>query len=176
VATIVSAVAATAVLVFGGGWVWDQIAKPKLVYRTLPTYKVGTQNFSGVVVENRGPEAAHGMRVKIADLGATIQELSVESEETPTTEDGGKGTGRLTLWLDRFLGGSAMTIYMITDQPVLLGSKMSIIAEEGRGVPVSEGSEAPPVYFVALGASILAVVASVVTNLVSYMLQRRRPT
>jgi hypothetical protein len=140
VAQWASVLVALVVMVFGGGWLWNDSRKPKLVYRTLPTYAVGTQNFAGMVVENRGQNAAHRMRVKVADLGATIQELSIQSEETPTTEDGGKGTEGLTVWLDRFLGGSAMTLYMITDHPVSLSGKVTIMAEECRGVPASEAS------------------------------------
>ncbi|HUW95414.1 MAG TPA: hypothetical protein VMW58_06470 [Anaerolineae bacterium] len=134
---------------------------PDVVYAVLPTYGIEGQSFGGVVVDNRGKATAHDVRISLGRLGTTIEQTSVQSEESWRQEGGGSGEATLVIWLDRMARGSSVTVYMLTEEVPQLDDG-AITTEEGPGHVAggpSIAALAPPV---ALGSVVGGLVASAV--------------
>lgn len=138
VAKIVSAVVGIALLFLGGGWFYEVWHASDLVHSVLPTYEVGDQAFSGVVVENRGRATAHNVRISIANLGSTIDSIEVETSEPFQIEDGGRDKDRVTVFTDRLVSGASVTIYMLTGIPTSTGKEVTVTSDEGPGSSIGE--------------------------------------
>lgn len=138
VAKIVTAVVGIAILLLGGGWFYEVWHAPDLVYSVLPTYEVGGQAFSGVVVENRGRATAHNVRISIANLGSTIDSIEVETSEPFQIEDGGRNKDRVTVFTDRLVSGASVTIYMLTGIPTSTGKEVTVTSDQGPAASTGE--------------------------------------
>ena len=136
IAKIVMALVAVVTVVFGPGLLQTLYSGiPHVECRVLPIRNIGGQSFSGLVIENWGPAAAHSVVIKARDLGEIIQAIEFTSEDLLSLAEGGEGTEEFTLTLDRLSRGSSVSVYLVTDRPVLLEGRISVTFEEGRARP-----------------------------------------
>lgn len=148
--------------IFGSGFLYQNLVNvPDVVYTILPTYELGGQSFGGLVVENRGRATGHDVRISLGDLGTSIVQHSVQSDERWIQEEGGAGESTLVLWLDRMITGSSVTVYLLTQEVARLDG-LAVITEEGRVHLATGQSIASLGAPVALGALFGGLVASVV--------------
>jgi uncharacterized oligopeptide transporter (OPT) family protein len=131
-----SLVVAVCVLAFGVVIFWNEFWNvPRLVYGVLPTYVVKDQHVNGLVVENRGHETAHKVLIRVTDLDQPIESYTIKTNEQITAKEGDEHN--ISVWLDRIVPGSSVTLYVPTAQPVSLDKNLSITSEEGLAVPAS---------------------------------------
>jgi hypothetical protein len=123
-------------LLFGSGvfyFAYESFVNvPDVVYAVLPTYELEGLSFSGLVVENRGKATAHDVRMSLGRLGTTIEQTSVQSQESWRQEGGGAGEATLAIWLDRMTTGSSVTVYLLTEKAPQLDG-LAVTTEEGPG-------------------------------------------
>lgn len=177
-AKIVAVLVSVITFTLGGGFLWNHVWHvPNLVYTILPSYEVGGQSFSGLVIENRGRDTAHDVLIKIFDLDTEIEALRIESDELATIREGGQGTRGVTIWLDRITDGSSVMVYILTKPGVALEGHISITAEEGRAVPISAKQASSRFASILLVAAISAfILASVGISVFSINYLRDRET
>ena len=137
VAKIVAAFVAVVVALVGSGFVWNELWHiPDLRYTVLPTYEVGGQHFSGLILENRGRAAASGVLLKTSGLDAPIEALEIQSDELFAVREGGEGEVDVAVWLDRLTRGASITLYLLTSEDVEVEDSLSIMADNGPAKPV----------------------------------------
>lgn len=119
---LVTIIVSVSILVLGGGFVWNEVIKRKvLTYTVLPTYDLGDESFSGLVVENPGRVTLTEIEVIVSDLDSTIEKLNIPGlHETMNIERGGLGENELTITMPRLSGGSSLAIYIVTAESVTL--------------------------------------------------------
>ena len=132
---------------------------PDVVYAVLPTYELEDQSFSGLVVENTGRATAHEVRISLGDLRTTIEQASVQSEESWRQEGGGSGEATFVIWLDRMTRGSSVTIYLLTEGAPLLVD-VDVRTDEGPGHAAGGQSIAALALPALLGAVLGGLLAS----------------
>lgn len=160
-AKIITVLVSIVAFLLGSGFFWNHVwSIPNLVYTILPSYGVGGRSFGGFVVENRGRAAAHGVLIKVIDLGANIEALEIKSDEAVVLQKGGQGAQTIEVWLDRIVPRSSLTIYVLTNQDISLEDHISITAEEGRGVPASSEDPGSRTTFIFLVTALVAFVLS----------------
>jgi len=165
-----SLVVCICVLVCGGVIFWTEFwHAPKLVYTVLPTYDFQGQSVNGLMVENRGREAAHKVVIRVADLDEPIETFRIKTNE----ELAGKGADErnITVWLDRMVPGSFVTFYIPSEQAVALERHLSVTAEEGRAVSASSEEELNSILALAL-VGVIIVFLMIIGGIIGWMLAR----
>jgi hypothetical protein len=133
IAAVLSAAIAFASLVFGGGIVFQQLINvPHLEYAALPPYELADSSLVGVTLENRGRATAHDVLMRVSLSGSPVQQYSVSSLDPSRVVDGGQGAQFLLVSLDRMVGGSSATTYILTSKNGSLDS-VTVTSEEGQG-------------------------------------------
>jgi hypothetical protein len=128
------------VLVLGAVLFWTEFWHvPKLVYTVLPTYDLKGQSIHGLLVENRGREAAHEVVIRVTDLDQPIETFRIKTNEALAGQEADERN--IAVRLDRMVPGSFVTLYVPTQQAVDLERYLSITADEGRAVPASSQEE-----------------------------------
>jgi hypothetical protein len=149
-------------LLFGGGFIYNHWYNvPDLTYTVLPTYQLEGLSFAGLVVENRGRVTAHDVLINSGDLQTNIQQYSVDSEELWRQQAGGTTARNLVLRLDRMASGSALTVYLLTDDLAHL-ERLGVTAEEGPG---HAAADRPPSQLSLLSILLVLLTALVIAAL-----------
>ena len=137
VVAVFGVLVALAVLVFGGGIVYDHfIDVPRIRYAVLPAYQMEDSSLTGIVLKNTGSATAHEVLMRVAVAGSSIDEYSIQTSELWTAVEGGEGDSLLAVWLDRLPSGSSVTAYLMTSKQGELDT-VSVTADEGAGREVS---------------------------------------
>jgi len=135
-ARIVGAGIAIIVFLLGSGFFYTEVWNaPVLSYTILPTYDLGSQAFSGVIVENRGRVVLTDVQVIIDDLDAPIEALNIPGPHEPANvEAGGEGERNLRIVAERLSTEASLPIYLLTGGPVELSEDTLLVAaNETRG-------------------------------------------
>ena len=118
IGTIVALLALLGLGFFFQNEVWQ---KKSLTYTILPSYDLGEQAFSGLVIENRGRVPLTDVQIIINDLEAPIQALRMPGAHEPANiVDGGEGQNQIRIELPRFSKGGSLPIYLVTNGVVNL--------------------------------------------------------
>ncbi len=137
--TIAGAIIALAGLILGGGFFYNEIWLSKVLsYTVLPTYDVGNQAFTGLVIENRGRVNLTDVEIILADLDAPIQAMNMPGAHEPAQIiSGGIGENKATIQMPRLSQGASLSIYMLTGGPIRLQPNNSffISSKETVGIP-----------------------------------------
>lgn len=158
------------VFVIGATVFWTEFWNvPKLVYTVLPTYVVRDQTVNGLVVENRGQAAAHKVLIRVVDLDQPIETFTIKTNEAITSKEGDERN--ITVWLDRIVPGSSVTLYIPTRQAVALENYLSLTAEEGQAIPASSQEETSSMLVLGL-VGILALFLLVIGGILGWILAR----
>jgi hypothetical protein len=157
-------IACSAILIWNEFW-----HVPKLVYTVLPTYVVKEQSVNGLVVENRGRQAAHQVLIRVANLDEPIQTFTIKTGELITAKEGDERN--IIVRLERIVPGSAVTIYLPTEQPVSLEKYLTVTAEEGAAVPASSQETLNTALALGLVAAV-AVLLLIIGGSVGWVLAR----
>ena len=167
---VISLLVSVCVLVIGGAVFWNEIWNiPKLVYTVLPTYVVRDQTVNGVVVENRGQAAAHKVQIRVVDLEEPIQTFTIKTNEAITDKQGDERN--ITVWLDRIVPGSSVTLYIPTDRAGTLKDYFAVTAEEGRAVSASSQEELNSLLVLGL-VGVLALFLMIIGGVIGWILAR----
>ncbi len=101
---------------------WSKPAESGVCYTILPPYEIpGLIVVTGLLVENRGPDAAHNVRINISYEGtqvAMIHHMQVVSDEAYVLRGGGEQHRFATIRLRQMLPGSKLFVYMATSDTV----------------------------------------------------------
>ncbi len=101
---------------------WSKPAESELRYTILPPYEIpGLIVVTGLLVENRGAEPAHNVRVNISyeDTSvAMIHHMQVVSDEDYVLRGGGEQYRFATIRLRQMSPGSKLFVYMATADTV----------------------------------------------------------
>jgi len=171
-APVLSVVVSVVVLLLGGGFFYSHWWNvPDLAYTILPTYALENQSFGGIVVENRGRATAHEVSIRLQDLGSAIDEYEIQSDEPCTVKEGGRGDTELTLWLERMVAGSSVSIYLLTSGPNRFDN-MAVTAEEGAARVASARSESSTISYIIVPV-LVGFALAVLSRFVSTVLDRR---
>jgi hypothetical protein len=154
-AAIVSAIVALGVLLLGGGFFYNEIWLSKiLTYTILPTYDLGKQAFTGLIIENRGRVNLTNIDVILSDLGAPIQALNMPGAHEPAQiVDGGIGKEKIYIKMPRLSRGTSLAIYMLTSGPVSLQEKKNFLVSSNETVGTISTEEG--------GKSLIGIIASI---------------
>jgi hypothetical protein len=153
----------------GGGFFYNEIWKSKvLTYTALPTYDLGDQVFSGLVIENRGRVPLTELEIIISNLDSDIDKLNIPGpHETLLVASGGEGANELFITMPRLSSGVSVAIYMLTSDNIHLeeGKTFQVTSKETVGEPIGETTTATPIsIFVA--SFILWIISIVLTIIV----------
>jgi hypothetical protein len=158
------------VLVFGAVLFWTEFWHvPKLVYTVLPTYDLKGQSVNGLLVENRGREAAHQVVIRVTDLDQPIDTFRIKTNESLAGQEADEQN--IALWLDRMVPGSFVTLYVPTEAAVDLDEYLSITAEEGRAVPAASQEEVNSILVLAV-VGVIILFLMVIGGLIGWVLGR----
>ncbi len=128
--------------IFGGGWFYNHVYNaPVLSYTILQNYDLGTQYFSGLVIENRGRVQLTNIDVTIANLQYPIQSLNLPGLNPGLSiATGGVGNNNVGLINKRLFPGESFSIYLVTGDSISLeeSSTFTIFSEEVKGTPSQE--------------------------------------
>ena len=98
----VSLVLAVTIFTCGAAIFWSEFWQvPRLVYTVLPTYVIKDQNVNGLVVENRGKEAAHKVLIRVVELDEPIETFTIKTTEAITDQQADERN--ITVWLERIV-------------------------------------------------------------------------
>jgi uncharacterized cupin superfamily protein len=165
-----SLVVAMCVLAVGGVLFWTEFWHvPKLVYTVLPTYDYRGQSVNGLMVENRGREAAHQVVIRVVDLEEPIETFRIKTNEQLSGQEADEQN--ISVWLDRMVPGSFVTLYIPTEQAVALEGYLSITAEEGRAVSALSQEELNSAMALAL-VGVIIVFLMIIGGVIGWMLAR----
>ena len=105
-----------------GSFIYNEVwQKKSLTYTILPSYDLGEQAFSGLVIENRGRVPLTDVQIIITDLEAPIQALRMPGAHEPANiVDGGEGQNQVRIELPRFSKEGSLPIYLMTNGVVNL--------------------------------------------------------
>ncbi len=157
-AGIIGAVFGLLTLLGVGTFLYNEVWQSKvLTYTILPTYDLGTQAFTGLVIENRGRVPLTEVNIILSDLEAPIQALYMPSAHEPVQMvSGGVGEKEVFLEMRRLSTGASLSIYLLTSAPIALEEKQTFLVSSSETAGVSSGSEGNVTVFM-LGALISAV-------------------
>ena len=136
---IIGTVITIAGFFLGGGFVYNEVWKSKvLTYTVLPTYDVGGQVFSGLVIENRGRVPLTDVQTILTDLEAPIESLKMPGPHEPAQKvSGGEGQTELLIKMPRLSSGAPpLSIYILTSDTVKLdvGKTFFVSSKEVSGI------------------------------------------
>lgn len=161
---VISIVIGLAGLMLGGGFFYNEVWKSKvLTYTMLPTYDVGSQSFSGLVIENRGRVPLTDVQIILSDLEAPIESLNMPGPHEPAQViSGGEGQTELFIKMPRLSSEAPpLSIYILTSDTLTLeeGKTFFVSSKEVAGTPSEK--EPPTAYYVITSAvaSIIVVVS-----------------
>ena len=137
-ARILGAIIALAILVLGGGFFYNEIWLSKeLVFTILPTYDLGEQAFSGLVIENRGRVPLTDVQAILSQLEAPIEAINIPGTHEPATiANGWQGSTEALIELPRMSRGRSISIYIITSGPVTLAENQTVLVSSAETVGV----------------------------------------
>jgi len=102
---------------------WSKPAESGVCYTILPPYEIpGLIVVTGLLVENRGVDSAHNVRIHISYEGtqvAMIHHMQVVSDEEYILRGGGEHHRFATIRLRQMSPGSKLFVYMATADTVL---------------------------------------------------------
>ena len=119
-AKIIATVVALLALLGLGSFIYNDIwQKKSLTYTILPSYDLGKQAFSGLVIENRGRVPLTDVQIIVTDLEAPIQALQMPGVHEPANIiDGGEGQNQVRIELPRLSKEGSLSIYLMTGSVV----------------------------------------------------------
>ena len=165
--TVVAILAILGLGSFISNEVWQ---KKSLTYTILPSYDLGEQAFSGLVIENRGRVPLTDVQIILTDLEATIQALQMPGAHEPANiVDGGEGQNQVRIELPRFSKGGSLPIYLMTSSAVTVtpGGNFLVTSAE----TVGEASSNPDTTF--LVQNIMLTVLGALTTFLVFTRQAR---
>jgi len=135
-AKIIGVVISLVALLGFGTFFYDEVwYKKELTYTILPTYDLGDQAFSGLVVENRGQVSLTDVQIILSDLEAPIEVLNMPGAHEPDqVVSGGEGQREVRIVMPRLSKGSSLSIYMLTSAPVTLEEEKTIFVSSRETV------------------------------------------
>lgn len=107
-----------------------------LSYTILPPYEIpGIIVITGLLVENRGAEPAHNVRINVSYDGTSvsiIHHMQVMSDENYILRGGGERHAFATIRLRQMSPGSKVFVYMATSDTVAPEVKVSSFEKAGE--------------------------------------------
>ena len=141
-AKIVGSVVSILIFLGVGSFIYNEVwQKKSLTYTILPSYDLGEQAFSGLVIENRGRVPLTDVRIILTDLEAPIQALKMPGAHEPANiVDGGEGQNQLSIQLPRLSKGGSLSIYLMTSSAVKVvpGTNFLVVSGETAGESSAE--------------------------------------
>jgi hypothetical protein len=176
IGTVVALLAVLGVGSFFYNEVWQ---KKSLTYTILPSYDLGEQAFSGLVIENRGRVPLTDVQIIITDLDAPIQVLRMPGAHEPANiVEGGEGHDKVRIELPRFSKGSSLPVYLVTNSAPRIepGANFLVTSAEAVGEPSTEAADSLVNYLVMLVVSLIAMwfIMTVAENIVRLRTFRAR--
>lgn len=134
-----------------GTFIYNEVWQNKsLTYTILPSYDLGEQAFSGLVIENRGRVPLTDVQIILTDLEAPIQAIQMPGAHEPANiVDGGEGQNRVRIELPRFSKEGSLSIYLVTSSVVSVAPRDNFLVTSAE--TVGEASAKPDAtYFSAI--------------------------
>lgn len=126
---------------FGGGYFYNNfVNRPILAYTLLENYDLGSQYFSGVVIENRGNKNQTSISIIISNLSSEITAINFPgTHESLSITSGGAKNNAITIEMPRLSAGKSLSVYLISSQPMNFNdSNILLSSMETVGQPSSE--------------------------------------
>lgn len=127
-----------AIIVFllGNGFYYNEVYKSKILsYNIFPSYDLGNQFFTGIVIENRGRVLLTDVEVILSDLESDIVKISIPGpHQSINIVEGGEGTKELRTMMPRFSQGTFLHIYIITSEPITLAAEETLFVTSSEVV------------------------------------------
>lgn len=125
----------------GGGYFYNNfVNRPILAYTLLENYDLGSQYFSGVVIENRGRQNQTNINFTISNLAFEITSINFPGlHESFNITSGGIGHDAVTIEMPRLSAGRSLSVYLLSSKPINLNaSNLLVSSSETVGQPGSE--------------------------------------
>ena len=165
-AKIVASVVSILIFLGVGSFIYNEVwQKKSLTYTILPSYDLGEQAFSGLVIENRGRVPLTDVQIILTDLEAPIQALQMPGAHEPANiVDGGEGQNQLSIQLPRLSKKGSLSIYLMTSSAVKVVPGTNFLVVSGE--TVGESSAEPDKTLAAVESIIglMSVLAVVLTS------------
>jgi hypothetical protein len=106
----------------------------------LENYDLGSQYFSGVVIENRGRQNQTSINLIISNLSSEITAINFPgTHESMNITSGGINNNAVTIEMPRLSVGNTLSVYLISSHPInLSNSNLLLSSMEAVGQPSSE--------------------------------------
>ena len=166
-AKVIGTIVALLVLLGFGSFISNEVwQKKSLTYTILPSYDLGEQAFSGLVIENRGRVPLTDVQIILTDLEATIQALQMPGVHEPANiVAGGEGQNQVRIELPRFSKEGSLSIYLVTNGVVNLTPEGNFLVTSAEIVAKSSTELDPSSLFFSW------VLAAVLTGLIAVVKQ-----
>ena len=159
-----------------GSFIYNDVwQKKSLTYTILPSYDLGKQAFSGLVIENRGRVPLTNVLIILTDLEAPIQALQMPGVHEPANiVDGGEGQNQVRIELPRFSKEGSLSIYLVTNGVVNLTPGGNFLVTSAEIVAKSSTElENSSLFVFAMLAGVLSGLIVVVKPLIPPWLTRK---
>lgn len=142
-AKIVGTLIALAALLGFGGFFYNEVWQSKmLTYTILPSYDLGDQAFSGLVIENRGRVTLTGVQIVLSNLETPIEALNMPGAHEPVqVTSGGVGYREALIEMPRLSKGTSLSIYMLTSGVVTLEDQRTFLVSSKETIAVPSRRE-----------------------------------
>jgi hypothetical protein len=178
-ANVLLAVIGLLTLLGVGPWFYNEVWEKKLLtYTILPTYDLGTQVFTGVVIENRGRVTLTDVKVVFSDLGDPIDNVNMPGAHEPAyIATGGIGQEEMLIEMPRLSKEASLSIYLLTSDEVELaeGTTLYVSSSEVNGKASSETDSPSLEISIAALFFVVATIAASAREVRNLIRQMRRP-
>jgi len=122
-AKIIGTAVALAALLGLGTVFYSEVWQSKvLTYTILPTYDLGNQSFTGLVIENRGRVTLTNVQIVLSNLGAPMNSdpYMPGPHEPADLASGGAGQTEALIEMPRLSKGASLSVYILSSGAVEL--------------------------------------------------------
>ena len=148
----------------GGGYFYNNfINRPVLAYTVLESYDLGSQFFSGVVIENRGKQNLTDINLTISNLTSEITALNFPGLHEPISiTSGGINTNSVTIEMPRLSSGKALSVYVLSAKPLSI-NEANLLVSSSQAV----GQESSEIFSIISFSSKIAAFISILSIIIS---------
>jgi len=168
-ARIIGTAVALAALLGLGTVFYNEVWQSRvLTYTILPTYDLGNQFFTGLVIENRGRVTLTNVQIILSGLDApmNIDPYMPGPHEPAELVSGGAGQREALIEMPRLSKGGSLSVYILTSGTAELveGKSFLVNSEETPGVASSQGAEFTAVEIAGVLVAGIVIVATWITD------------
>ncbi len=176
--SIVPIIISLIIFLFGTGFLLKIFYRPILTYTIIPNYDLGSQYFSGVLIENKGRQNETDINIYFSSQNSEIGSIVFPGlHEDIEIIEGGSGKNFARIVMPRFSSRKSMSIYILSTNPINLDdSNILISSNETVAQPSNSNPLVQTIVSVFLGviSSLSATFSIMSTHSLSERVKKRK--